>query len=232
MKIIIVLFSVILIVRGQQESIIRARCAALQTTADTFIRNSFNCRGYHVCRNRDYIGSALCGEGLYFDGDQRCEFSQNVECAVCSNPPLAGAEQVKVPGACNKYGLCINEEIFVQTCASGLIWGTNGCVDPGNPPPNPPPGTPTPLLPCAACPNFYNTPAFVLVPDIWECNQFIRCFAIPTNPPGPPVASTREQCPNGVFDSTTSSCSTAPGATCGSVNKKNLIVLNNLYSKF
>lgn len=215
MKIIFVLFSVFLIVRGQlQQQIIQARCAALLTPADTFIRNNSNCRGYHVCRNRAYLASDFCGDGLYFDGNrQRCDFAQNVECAQCPDNTPPG-QRVPVFGACNKYAVCTAEEIFIQTCGNGLIWN-NQCVAPPNPPLAP--GVPA-QLPCEACPNFYNAP-FVMVPDIANCKRYIMCFPIPAN--GIRMNPIILQCDvNEIFDATSGACLNAPGATCDSVNKK------------
>lgn len=207
MRIIIVLFSVFLIAKGQQIPVLQQRCAALPTTADTFIKNNFNCNGYHVCRNRAYLGSAFCAAGLYFDGGSRCDFAHIVPCVECPATTIA-LQRIPVLGSCNQYAICINDEVHIQTCAQGSIWDRTAanCVTP--------PPSDSPAIPCSVCPNIY-TLAFLNVAHFVDCNRYIRCF------PGATAPSV-STCPaNQLFDATTAGCVPAPAATCGTVRMIN-----------
>lgn len=173
------------------------RCAGLTTNADTFIADFFQCRGYHICRNRLYLGSGQCAEGLYFNNGM-CDFPHNTRCLLCDPMKLdTDVHMLPIAGSCNEYSLCVNRIAARRTCANDFVFHDqdHACVlnDPA-------------ALVCAACPNIYSPNFVINIPAFGACNKFLRCTM---------QGSTPVECsPGQLFDIETNRCVPAAEATC------------------
>lgn len=173
------------------------RCAGLTTNADTFIADFLQCRGYHICRNRLYLGSGLCAEGLYFNNGI-CDFPHNTRCLLCDPMQLdTDVHMLPIAGSCNEYSLCVNRIASRRSCANDFVFheAELACV------------LNNPAVPvCAACPNIYSPNFVINIPAFGACNQFLRCTM---------QGSNLLDCPAGqLFDIDTSRCVPAAQATC------------------